>query len=373
MEDVLDLRQFLRLPPAGPAEDFLDLRQFLRLPPGGDVVDREAAPPVGPLGQVRGSREVALRDMLAEAPRGSARRGAANEEAVALRAFLRESRSLELVEAAKRGDRATILAVLAWGCDVDFAVDGPEGEERWTALFYATRGGHVAALEALLAHGADVRARDVDGWTALHVAAEAGRGACVRELLARGADANDRDHDALTPLIYAALGGHVDCCEALVGAGAQIDGADDRGWTPALYAARNDRAAALARLASLGAALERAARPPAPRATDRTGGPAPPPGAFAVYLEHGTKPGVLPHLLRCGARPDTRGAARFASKAPKAWDKVDEIHRFGGWPNFVRRHRTRVERLVAGVLGARLPDAVHTIICDYYAPPGGSW
>gem|GEM_PF-5359677 len=73
----------------------------------------------------------------------------------------------------------------------------------------ASRGNYVEVVETLLAHGANISARDKRGFTAL---VEASRENCVdvvRLLLSSGADPNVADYDERTPLWWACINGHV--------------------------------------------------------------------------------------------------------------------------------------------------------------------
>ena len=80
-------------------------------------------------------------------------------------------------------------------------------------------------MEALLAGGAEINARDRDGGTPLHKAAGFnGNPAVLEALLAAGADINARDEKGLTPLHEAAWGvENPAVMEALVAAGADLD------------------------------------------------------------------------------------------------------------------------------------------------------
>ena len=74
----------------------------------------------------------------------------------------------DLFEAAKKGDTATVRALLDAGADVN-ANDGGE-----TVLMAAAVEGHIATVQALIAAGADVNATTNNGVTALMAAAMEG-------------------------------------------------------------------------------------------------------------------------------------------------------------------------------------------------------
>lgn len=90
-----------------------------------------------------------------------------------------------LILAAGRGYEATVLELLGAKADVEARHSGT------TALQYAAKSGHLAALQALLYIGRSsigATTSDSKGQTALHLAAEAGHAALVHELLEKGAD-----------------------------------------------------------------------------------------------------------------------------------------------------------------------------------------
>lgn len=129
----------------------------------------------------------------------------------------------------------------------------PEGEP---VLMTAARTGSVAALEGLLAHGADVTARDAwYGETALIWAATEDHGDAIRLLVAHGADVDApsalmeyerrRSGQSIlplgrwTPILYAARENALEAGKALIEAGADLDFADPDGATALVIAIIN--------------------------------------------------------------------------------------------------------------------------------------
>jgi ankyrin repeat protein len=72
--------------------------------------------------------------------------------------------------------------------------------------------GNLAGLQAALAAGADLQARDAQGCSALHFAADRGQLEALEVLLAAGVDVEAKDEDGQTPLHYAALCGNEVVC-----------------------------------------------------------------------------------------------------------------------------------------------------------------
>ena len=135
----------------------------------------------------------------------------------------------------------------------------------YTGLHAAAAKGDVAAIDALLAGGTNVNAKDSHGRTPLHVAAHMSKGAAARALVKGGADPRaleSQRYDAITiaavkddvamlkvalelggdakaitspydgtALIAAAHLGHDEVVRTLIAAGAPLDHVNNLGWT----------------------------------------------------------------------------------------------------------------------------------------------
>ena len=111
---------------------------------------------------------------------------------------------------------------------------------RFTALHYAVYMFRTNVVVWLLAKGAEVNARDVDGVTPLHQAANLSNRALVTILLDHAANIHALTAKNRTPLHWAAVGGDLDTVKLLLAHGADASARDSTGRTPAMDAARNE-------------------------------------------------------------------------------------------------------------------------------------
>jgi TonB family protein len=140
-----------------------------------------------------------------------------------------------IFDAVKADDLAKVNALIAAGADVNAKDDtGETGPLDWAA-----RQNHLDIMKVLLAHGADPKARDFYGFTPLHHAAAWGGKEGVELLLAHGADANDSKNSAkAAPIDNAIHEGNEETITLLLAHGADINARNFNGDTPLLLAAR---------------------------------------------------------------------------------------------------------------------------------------
>jgi hypothetical protein len=100
--------------------------------------------------------------------------------------------------------------------------------------------GRAAAVDVLLASGARTGVRDARGFTPLMSAAWTGRVDAAQRLLAHGADIDARDsQQGRTALMWAAVKGHTAFVKMLLAAGGNWKVMDNAGQTAEMLAARH--------------------------------------------------------------------------------------------------------------------------------------
>jgi ankyrin repeat protein len=136
-----------------------------------------------------------------------------------------------IVDAAKRGDRAALQALVEKHADVTVAeADGS------TALHWASYRDDLESADVLLRAGARVNAANDLGATALWAAAQNGSEAMVRRLLAAGADPNLALLAGETPVMVASRAGKPAVVEQLIARGANVNARGARQQTALMWA-----------------------------------------------------------------------------------------------------------------------------------------
>lgn len=142
--------------------------------------------------------------------------------------------AVELADAARERDLATVRTLLKQGADPD-----ARGQFDTSAIHWLVRYDEVEAVRELLENGADPNLGSGYGVTPLSMAASNGGAALVRLLLEAGADANAKGKSGESMLMTAAGAGVLGSVQALVEHGARVDERDSNfGQTPMMVAAR---------------------------------------------------------------------------------------------------------------------------------------
>jgi len=127
-------------------------------------------------------------------------------------------------------DRDTIRAVnaiIASGANVN-----ARNNLGQTPLWIASQCGQVELAKTLIVAGADVNARTNHGQTPLWIACCYNSVRIVNTLIAAGADVNARTNNGQTQLWIASFWGHVNIVEMLIAAGANVNIPSNDGQTP---------------------------------------------------------------------------------------------------------------------------------------------
>ena len=158
-----------------------------------------------------------------------------------------------VADAASRGDRDAVKALLKQAADVNAA----QGDGM-TALHWAAMNGDLELAQMLIFAGANVRATTRLGtYTPLYLASQQGHGKLIEALVKAGGDVKAGTPNGTTPLMVAAASGEVDAVRVLIDNGADVNAKDGvRNQTALMYAAASNRPAVIALLASKGADLK---------------------------------------------------------------------------------------------------------------------
>ena len=121
-------------------------------------------------------------------------------------------RESPVADAAARGDREAVKALLKQAADVNAA----QGDGM-TALHWAAMNGDAELAQMLIFAGANVRATTRLGtYTPLYLASQQGTATVIQALVKAGADVKAGTPNGTTPLMVAAASGDVDAVQALL-------------------------------------------------------------------------------------------------------------------------------------------------------------
>ncbi|KAF0811945.1 hypothetical protein IGB42_03487 [Andreprevotia sp. IGB-42] len=142
-----------------------------------------------------------------------------------------------------------------WGHTQDPHMEFQGVRPQYTSLtlIEAAQRGERDRVEAMVKSGVSHDRPDDLGKSALIWAAELGHTPVVQYLLSRKAEHNRADLGGFHALHWAAANGHLDAVNALLGQPVQIDAQNKRGYTPLMLAAQGLRAEVVARLLDAGA------------------------------------------------------------------------------------------------------------------------
>jgi len=201
-----------------------------------------------------------------------------------------------------------------------------------------------AAL-SLIAAGADVNERSLDGTTALHWAAHRSDRQLVKVLLEHGADVTVRNDYGATPISAAAVEGDYDVIEALLDAGADIESPNAEGQTTLMVVARTGRVDAARLLLERGADID---------GTEGWGGQ-----SALMWAAAQKQPEMIRLLVEHGGDVDARGRAHDWQRRVTAEPRI-KIMDTGGFTPLLYAARAGcvecIEALVAAGADIDLSD-----------------
>ena len=125
-----------------------------------------------------------------------------------------------------------------------------------SALFCASRAGHVGVVQFLLTFGASVDLAKPNGATSLSIACQENHIEVVTLLLDGGASVDLANDDGFTPLFVACQGNHIEVVTLLLDAGASADLADVDGSTPLHIACQQNNIEVVTLLIDAGASVD---------------------------------------------------------------------------------------------------------------------
>lgn len=149
--------------------------------------------------------------------------------------------SSDIANAAEKGDRAAVRALIAKKVDVN--ATQPDGA---TGLHWAVYRNDPEMVDILLRAGANAKATNRTGISPLYMASLYGSPTLITRLLKGGADAKAKGPNGETMLMLASRNGNPDAVKALLDAGAEVNAKEQlRGTTALMWAVEQRHPAAV--------------------------------------------------------------------------------------------------------------------------------
>jgi len=121
----------------------------------------------------------------------------------------------------------------------EFVNTPTQGDEGFYALHYASFHGNVRLIKALVACGANPRARNKQHINMLHVAAQGDQAFSLTYFKDRGVPLDETDHEMSTPLHWASFSGSDTAIYYLLAWKVEVNIQDNMGFTPLHLAVRS--------------------------------------------------------------------------------------------------------------------------------------
>jgi len=220
--------------------------------------------------------------------------------ALAFCALTANAANSPVADAAMRGDKAAVQALLRQKSDVN--APQPDGA---TAIQWASYRDDLDLAAILIAAGANVKTANREGATPMSLAAINGSAPMLEKLIQAGADPNEPAPHGETPLMFVARNGNAAAIQVLLNHNANVNAKEKlRGTTALMWAAEQDHPAAVKLLVAHGADLRAASNPDAKGGTAYL---APTPRQRAI------NDGIAPDGSFLGRRGGGRAAAPTAA------------------------------------------------------------
>ncbi len=150
--------------------------------------------------------------------------------------FFNHPASLQLIESAIRGDRASVQSAKAAGANVNL-----RGKQGVTPLILTLLNFSLPGFKLMLEAGADPNVHAENGDTAVMLAAIMPDVSYLQSALRYGGKLDDRDSHGRSPLMLSASHARSENAQMLITSGADVNATDPRGDSPLIHAMQASR------------------------------------------------------------------------------------------------------------------------------------